>query len=239
VDGAPTVVFVPGFMQRDSAWAPVAERLGERYRSVCLDHAEHTLEGRLREIESAAPPGAALAGYSMGGRLGLHASLRDPRRYGALVLVGATAGIEDPAERGARRASDEELARWIERQPIEAIVSRWEATPALAGQSAELVARQRPGRLSHEPRDLASLLRSAGQGAMEPVWDRLRELPMPVLALAGERDRGYVRAAVRIASLVPRGAAHAIPRAGHAAHLEQPHLVADLIRSALPDQPRP
>jgi pimeloyl-ACP methyl ester carboxylesterase len=92
---------------------------------------------------------------------------------------------------------------------------------------------QRPGRLAQRPADLAELLRTAGQGALEPVWDRVASLPMPLLAIAGERDARYVAAAERLASLAPRGRAAVVPDAGHAAHLEQPGFVADLVLAAL------
>lgn len=220
------VVLVPGFMQGAAAWEPVLSRIGGRYRARALDHRADDLEGRLAEIQAAAAPGAALVGYSLGGRLALHAAVRaagvGSRRFAALVLVGANAGIEDAQECAERRAADERLASWIESTPIAEVVAHWESVPALAGQPAELVAAQRADRLSHEPARLATLLRSAGQGALAPVWDRFPELDVPLLALAGERDRTYVAAAERMAALAPRGRALAIPGAGHAAHLEQP-----------------
>jgi 2-succinyl-6-hydroxy-2,4-cyclohexadiene-1-carboxylate synthase len=212
-------------MQGANSWSPVRERIGRRYRAIALDHRANDLERRLGEIARAAPPGAALVGYSLGGRLALRAALRAagrPRRFRALVLLGASAGIEDPAERSRRHAADRELAAWIERAPIAAVVEHWERTPALAGQPPELVAAQRADRLRHDPRRLAELLRSAGQGAMAPVWAELRSLPTPLLALAGQRDRPYVAAAARMAALAPHGRAQAIPGAGHAAHLERP-----------------
>ncbi len=221
----PEIVLVPGFMQGGRSWAAVIARIARRYRAVALDHRAHDFEGRLAEIEAATAPGAALVGYSLGGRLALHAALRaapQAERYGAVVLLGASAGIEDPVTRTERRADDELLAAWIESQPVEAVVDRWERTPALAGQPAELVAAQRADRLAHDPGRLAELLRSAGQGALRPVWDRLAELRTPLLALAGDRDPSFVEAAERIAALAPRGHARTIPDAGHAAHLEQP-----------------
>jgi 2-succinyl-6-hydroxy-2,4-cyclohexadiene-1-carboxylate synthase len=224
-----SVVFVPGFMQRAAAWSPVAEVVRERYRSVCLDPDTWTVEERLAEIERHAPPGSALVGYSLGGRLALHAALRSPGRYAALVLVGASAGIEDPGERAERRAADEELAAWIEERPIEEVVASWERQPVFAAQPPELVATQRPGRLSHDPRLLARLLRSAGQGALEPVWDRIAELDLPLLAVAGERDERYADAARRLATLAPRGEARLVPSAGHAPQLERPDVVAGLL----------
>ena len=226
---APTVVFVPGFMQRGAAWAAVARRVGESYPTLCLDFAVHTFEERLAELREAAPPGAAVVGYSLGGRLALQLAAREPDRLAALALVGATAGIEDPEERAVRRAADEELARMIEARPIETTVAEWERQPVFAGQPPELVEAQRPGRLSHDPRDLAALLRTAGQGAPPPVWDRIAALPAPLLAIAGERDERYAEAARRLAGLAPRGRAELVPDAGHAAHLEQPDAVARLL----------
>ena len=223
------VVFVPGFMQGPASWAPVSARIARRYRSLALDHRAHDLEGRLTEIEAATPPGAALVGYSLGGRLVLHAALRAAGyrgRFGALVVVGTSAGIDDPVERGERRRADERLADWMESSTIEDVVAHWEQVPALTGQAPDLVAAQRADRLAQDPACLAELLRSAGQGMLEPVWPRLAELDTPLLALAGERDPRYRSAAERIATLAPRAQALAIAGAGHAAHLEQPAAVA-------------
>jgi 2-succinyl-6-hydroxy-2,4-cyclohexadiene-1-carboxylate synthase len=235
------VVFVPGFMQRGDAWRPVADLLPERYPSVLLDHREHTFEGRLREIAgaaSAAGPGAGsasvvLVGYSLGGRLALRAAIREPHRYAGLVTVSATAGIDAPATRVARAEADERLAAWMEATPIEDIVAIWERQPLFADQSDALVEAQRSARLSHDPGALALLLRTAGQGVLEPVWHELLRLDLPVLAIAGDRDDGYVRAARRIAETAPRGRAAIVEEAGHAAHLQRPEEVERLITEFL------
>jgi 2-succinyl-6-hydroxy-2,4-cyclohexadiene-1-carboxylate synthase len=227
------VVFLPGFMQRRDAWAPVAERVAERYPSVVLDLRAPVWKERLAEVRAGAPLESVLVGYSMGGRLALHAALAEPRRDAGLCLVGASAGIEDRVARERRRREDEQLAAWMEQRGIEEVVDRWERSPVFAGQSEELVARQRPGRVSHDPRELASLLRTGGQGALPPVWDRLAELPMPVLALAGERDELYVAAARRLAAAVPHGRAELVAGAGHATPLEAPEATARLILTFL------
>lgn len=220
------LVLVPGFMQRGAAWEPAARAVGERYPSIALDHAAVA-------IERAAPDGSVLCGYSMGGRLALSAVLRDPGRYSALVLVGAGAGISDPAERQLRREEDLRLAAWMERSSIEEVVRGWEERPVFATQSEELVAAQRPGRLSFQPSELAALLRTAGQGTFEPVWDRLPSLELPVLAIAGELDTTYAAHAERVASLCPRGEAALIPSTGHAPHLERPDAFAAALTAFL------
>ena len=222
------VVFVPGFMQPAGAWSAVAERLPERHPSLLLDHAEHTYEGRLREI-AAAGHGTVLCGYSLGGRLILRAGLREPERYAGLVTVGTSAGIEGPAIRAGRAEADAKLASWMETQPIEEIVAVWERQPLFADQSEALVEAQRPGRLSQDPRALALLLRTAGQGALEPVWQRLHGLPLPLLALAGSLDERYAEAARRMARAVPDGRAETVEGAGHAPQLQRPDAVAALL----------
>jgi 2-succinyl-6-hydroxy-2,4-cyclohexadiene-1-carboxylate synthase len=226
---APTLTFVPGFMQRGEAWEPVAGALAERYRVRCLDFTTWTLEERLAEL----PRGGAVVGYSMGGRIALHAALREPGAFRALALVGVSAGVDDIEE---RRGRDHELAAWIERHTIEEVVERWESQPVFAGQPAELRARQRPGRLSHDPELLARLLRSAGQGATPPLWGRLHELRCPVLLMAGERDEPYVDAAHRMARLIPLARVRVVAGAGHAPQLEQPALVAELLDEYLADR---
>ena len=109
---APLVVFVPGFMQRGDPWGPVAERVRERYPTLCVDFATHTLEGRLEELRFAAPPGAVLVGYSMGGRLALQFALREPGRLVALVTLGAAAGIEAGDDGGDEGTISTAVGTW-------------------------------------------------------------------------------------------------------------------------------
>ncbi len=218
----PLVAFLPGFAQRADAWASVADRVGQKYRSLAIDFSTWTFDGRLREIADRVDDGDAVVGYSMGGRLALAAALRRPGKFGALILVGTSAGIEDQEARTERRLADEELADWIEEHSIEEFAERWEAQPVFASQPPELVMAQRPGRLAHDPSRLAQLLRSAGQGMFDPVWHRLEEIDCPVLAVAGELDSKYADASYRIAERVKHGRARLIPGAGHAPQLEQP-----------------
>jgi 2-succinyl-6-hydroxy-2,4-cyclohexadiene-1-carboxylate synthase len=232
------LLFIPGFMQRGDAWRPVAELLPERYPSVLLDHEEQTFEGRMEEIARAGE-GRVLAGYSLGGRLALRAALRDPGRFAGVITVGATAGLDDPTVRSARAESDERLAAWMESAPIEDVVGVWERQPLFADQSDALVEEQRPDRLSHDPRQLALLLRTAGQAALEPVWGQLLMFELPLLAVAGARDEDYSRAARRLADTAPRGRAALVDDAGHAPQLQQPAALAALIAGFLDEVAAP
>jgi 2-succinyl-6-hydroxy-2,4-cyclohexadiene-1-carboxylate synthase len=224
----PALVLVPGYMQRGDAWTPLVEQLPDGLDAIALDHQAHDLEGRLGEIAAAAE-GGVLCGYSLGGRLALRAALREPGRYTGLVTIGASPGIEDPVARGSRAEADARLAGWMEVTPIADVVAVWERQPLFADQPDALVEAQRPGRLSQDPRSLALLLRTAGQGSLEPVWHQLEGLELPLLAVAGARDEAYARVAERMADVAPAGRSALVEHAGHAPQLQRPEAVASLL----------
>ena len=195
--------------------------------TLTLSDADPMTPDGVSALAAAAAPGPlALAGYSMGGRLALHAALAMPERVERLVLVSASAGIEDAHERERRREADDALAREIEHRDIDWFVERWRAVPLFAHDPAwvaEEVARdERRGRAAA----LAACLRAFGSGAMAPMWDRLSELAMPVVVLAGERDQQYVAAAQRLVEAIATAELRVVPGAGHRLALEAPEAVA-------------
>src|SRR5947209_2546001 len=65
--------------------------------------------------------------------------------------------------------------------------------------------------------------------AQAPSWDRLGDLDVPLVAVAGELDERYLSRARRLALLAPRAEPRVVFGAGHAAHLEQPDAFAELL----------
>ena len=242
----PAIVLLHGFTQTGASWRATRERLGERYRALTPDlrghgEAAHRLPADfascLADLSDQAPERFVLGGYSMGGRLALQFALAHPRRVEQLVLVSAGPGIADPLEREARREADAALAAEIEESDIESFARRWARQPILKGQSAEVAAEAHEDRLRNTPAGLAAALRGLGQGAMEPVWGRLGELPMPVTVLAGERDAKYLKIAERMADRIGRSQLVVVPDAGHAVHLEAPGIVASCLEEATASNP--
>jgi 2-succinyl-6-hydroxy-2,4-cyclohexadiene-1-carboxylate synthase len=224
------LVLLHGFTQTGRSWAPLIAELGGRYRCFAPDLPGHgDAEGRRPATFDAVAAYLAalklerftLCGYSMGGRLALDFALRHPARVERLVLIGATPGIADDAERGKRRAADHALADRIETIGLEAFVEEWGARPLFAGQPRGVAIFAHEDRLRSTATGLAAALRGMGTGEMTPVWDRLGELTMPVTWIVGEQD-------AKFRALAPDDAV-VIGGAGHAAHLEAPEAVADAI----------
>ncbi len=237
-----SLVLLHGFTHTGASWDPVRTELGERYRAIAPDIRGHgsgaarrpvTLALVIADIAELAPPRFTLVGYSMGGRIALHAALALAPRVSELILIGASPGIADPAQRAARRAADERLACEIEASTVEQFARRWATdTPVLAGQSAIVRELVHTDRLRNTPAGLAAALRGLGTGALPSLWDRLGELEIPVVLATGERDLKFTEIAGRMSARIPGAEVAVLAGAGHAAHLEAPHAVAELIAQA-------
>jgi 2-succinyl-6-hydroxy-2,4-cyclohexadiene-1-carboxylate synthase len=233
-----TVVLLHGFTHTGASWDPVVAALGERYRPLAPDIRGHGTAGERRPVDLAhvigdisalAPRRFMLAGYSMGGRISLHAALELGERVERLVLIGASPGIADGAERAARRADDERLADELERSTIADFAARWAQTPVLAGQPPEVAAAVHADRLRSTPAGLARALRGLGTGALPSLWGCLGELELPVSLLVGERDPKFRGLARRMHREIDGARIEVVAGAGHAAHLEAPAQVAAII----------
>jgi 2-succinyl-6-hydroxy-2,4-cyclohexadiene-1-carboxylate synthase len=174
-------------------------------------------------------------GYSMGARLALHVALAHPDAVDGLVLLGGTAGIDDEAERAARRAADAALADRIERDGLEVFLHDWLANPLFATLPADP---DRVGRrATNHAAGVASSLRRWGTGTMDPpLWDRLAEIDAPTLVLAGALDAKFTTLGRRLAhGIGPNARFATVDGAGHAAHSERPGEVARLVADFVTD----
>jgi 2-succinyl-6-hydroxy-2,4-cyclohexadiene-1-carboxylate synthase len=230
------VILLHGFTHTGRSWDPVIAALDERYRAIAPDIRGHgsaserqpvTLEAVIGDVAEAGGGVFTLCGYSMGGRLALHAALALGERVERLILIGASPGIADEAERAARHEADERLADEIEVSTIEAVARRWAENPVLAGQPEWI----HEDRLRNTPTGLARALRGLGTSALPSLWDRLGELPMPVVLMVGERDRKFREIAEDMAAALPCAELVVVPGVGHAVHLEAPNVVAQAVGS--------
>jgi 2-succinyl-6-hydroxy-2,4-cyclohexadiene-1-carboxylate synthase len=240
VDGrGPRVVLVHGFSQNRNCWGPIATDLARDHEVVRVDAPGH---GRSSQFYAGLRTGARLiadqggtatyVGYSMGARFVLHLALANPELVQRLVLIGATAGIDDPDARAERKKNDEAMALRLERDGLEPFLDAWLAQPLFAGLSDEM--QFRAERLENTVDGLAESLRQAGTGSQDPLWDRLARIDVPTLVVAGEEDTKFSAEARRLVDAIGANASLAIVGgAGHAAHLERPDELLVVLRQWL------
>jgi 2-succinyl-6-hydroxy-2,4-cyclohexadiene-1-carboxylate synthase len=261
--GAP-VLLLHGFTGSGRSLERVARQLSGGYRTLRLDlvghgrsDAPHAAEvySMPRCVEQVAHAVRTLCrrrvhvlGYSMGGRVALALCAAHPELVASALLIGARAGIEDPAQRAARRREDAALADRIERDGVPAFVDGWMAQPLFASQArlgAEALAAARAERLENRAHALAASLRGMGAGAQPPLFDRLAQIEVPTCLVVGAEDLRFRPIAADLARRLPDARVEIIPDAGHAAHLENPKAFLRVARRFIADvdastkEPRP
>lgn len=171
-------------------------------------------------------------GYSMGGRLALHTVLADSTNFRGLILESTNCGISDPRKRKERRKVDarrssritenysEFLAEW---EQIEIFRSPLEVDSELHRQYKKIQSQQAPPAL-------ANSLAGFGTGTMTPVCDRVNQLDLPVLLIAGSADEKYQQINGDLVKRIPN-ATFASILASHRVHLDNPQLFLEKIRT--------
>jgi 2-succinyl-6-hydroxy-2,4-cyclohexadiene-1-carboxylate synthase len=235
---AADLVLLHGFTQTGRSWRPVRHALAARYRAVAPDLPGHGDFAGRRPASFAATDAYVrvlggdrftLVGYSMGGRIALHAALALGDRVERLILVGASPGLADPAERSRRAAEDAGLADRIEAIGLEAFVREWAAQPLFAGMPRGVAEAATADRMRNTAAGLAAALRGLGTGVMPSLWERLGELKQPVELVVGERDEKFRAIAERMAAGLPQARVHVVAGMGHAVQVEAPEAVAELV----------
>jgi 2-succinyl-6-hydroxy-2,4-cyclohexadiene-1-carboxylate synthase len=237
----PRLVFVHGFTQTSESWKPIADHFASTgYEAIVVDAPGHGESAALRaDLYQAATiatrqlgPGVYI-GYSMGGRLCLHAAAMYPREVIGVAVIGASPGIADEGDRALRHTADEQLAAHLEAIGVDAFLDEWLAQPMFDG--LQLTDEQRADRLRNSVEGLAASLRLAGTGAQASLWPRLGEMTMPILAMAGELDHKFATTCHKIALGASAGRFEPIAGAGHAAHLQDPGRVITVLDGWLRD----
>jgi len=232
----PALVFIHGFLGFSNDWKKCADVFQPLEKSIFLNLSE-------RDEWSRRVSGLGrfvVVGYSMGGRLGLHLALEAGDACVGAVMVSASPGIEDVAERAARRAHDESWAIRFETEPLKEVLADWYEQPVFASLAKkpdvkrELIER----RAKNDPRSVARQLREMGAGVIPSLWTRLRDAKIPLLFVAGDQDPKYVEIARRAAGLCPQGRAVIVAGAGHAVCEEAPQELAEIVQTFMNSRTR-
>ena len=158
-----------------------------------------------------------LMGYSLGGRLGLHALLQNPGCWKAAILVSTHPGLKLQEDKTARIASDETWAARFEKEPWEDLIKAWNAQGVF---KADAFAFQR-----HESENdremLATALRIWSLGLQHDLTDSIASLDMPILWMVGEKDTKFLKIAQELKFKHQKSKLCIVANAGHRLLFEQ------------------
>lgn len=252
VAGATPLVLLHGFLGDAEDWSELLPLLSPARRCIALDLPGHgarpappvpaegegafaaTVRWLAARLEERGVSRFDVLGYSMGGRLAYGLVCDFPSRVRRAATIGASPGLREEAARTERRALDEEWARRLEEEGLEAFLLDWYRQPlfrdfARSPAFKPALQRRRRGRAS----ELAASLRALGPGVQPYLGDALARTAVPLLLIAGAHDEKYVAANAALAESVPAARARVVADAGHCVHLERPSALARLVADFL------
>jgi pimeloyl-ACP methyl ester carboxylesterase len=157
---------------------------------------------------------AVLGGASLGGYLTQLYRLAHPERVRAMILLGTGPGFRNDEARANWNAMAERFATSYERKGLAGLPTSSELDPAVHVNG--------PGGLVLAARGILTQHDSS-------VIDALAAVDVPTLVLVGDGDAPYLHTAEYVAGKIPGAEHHVVTNAGHAANLDQPEVVNDLI----------
>lgn len=237
----PPILAIHGFTGNLRTWDAFSTAMQKRYSVVRIDVLGHgqsdspevvefytmerTISALAELLDKLSLPKVHWLGYSMGGRIALAAAVSLKERALSLVLESGSPGLASSLERAARVKSDESLAGKIKASGIESFINYWESLPMWASQArlpAETRTKLRAQRLTNNPVGLSNSLIGIGTGAQPSFHERLAEILVPTLFIAGEEDKKFAQTAQEMCRSVKTSQCRIVKESGHTVHLEQP-----------------
>lgn len=168
-----------------------------------------------------------MVGYSLGGRLALHALVKYPELFQGAVIVCANTGL-DPVERAERLKIDRDWRTKVI-DDLDGFLNDWESQLIFAEGAAmperkELVVWQD---------EIAAAFDVWSLGRQENLLSHLSSITCPVLWVSGQRDVRFTRIAAAAAAATQIGEHVIVADAGHRVPWDQPAETARLISESL------
>jgi 2-succinyl-6-hydroxy-2,4-cyclohexadiene-1-carboxylate synthase len=182
-----------------------------------------------------------LMGYSLGGRLAMHAAIAAPELYRALIVVSSHPGLSGEAEKEQRREADRIWAGRFSRESWAEVIEAWNSQPVLLSprvqSHAQAQAQAQAQTLERREEDfsrvvLASALESWSLGHQRDLRGEIARLSIPVLFVSGATDVKF-SALMKGLQLGPRQSFVEISGAGHRVPWDQPLAFASAVREFL------
>ena len=231
VGKGPALVLLHGWAMHGGIFAPLVERLRDRYTLHVVDLPGHgnsrdcdvplQLQSCVDAIASMGPV-APWCGWSLGGLIALHAAATRPARVPALAMLCASPRFVrgDDWKYGVSAEIFRDFAAGL-RSDYRGTLDRFVALEAFGSEHAKEEIRTLRDGLFERCEPAASVL-AEGLELLETsdLRDALPGLQVPSLWLAGRRDRLVDPRAMRdAAELAPGSTLHVVEHAGHAPFL--------------------
>lgn len=180
-------------------------------------------------IEKQTEEAALLMGYSLGGRLALHALLDRPKLWKGAIIISSHTGLKKDSEREERLKLDEEWAERFRSEEWGSLMQAWNEREVFAGDPVRFDRQEQ----EYQRELMSSLLIEGSLGKQADLRAEVSQLPMPLLWVTGKEDFRYCQIAREQTFFHPHSRHVEIPGAGHRAPWSQPAIFGGHVQSFL------
>jgi len=174
-----------------------------------------------------------LMGYSLGGRLALHAAIANPSLWRGIIVIAGHPGIENPAERHQRLETDKNWGRRFLTEPWGRLLADWNKQAVFLGGSKPVP----PAEKAFDRGSISLWFDRCSTGRQNNLRPSLARLERPpILYLSGAGDRKYTGFGRDLASACPCLAHQIIPGAGHRVPWEISQAFVESVQSFINDK---
>lgn len=151
-----------------------------------------------------------LLGYSLGGRLALHAVINKPQIWKAVILLSTHPGLKMEEERKARLAADQQWARRFEKDSWEQLMNDWNAQDVFKTDTPT-----ERKEMNYDRQSLSNALNIWSLGRQADLRLQIASLKIPILWIVGENDRKYLSLGHELTFRHPQSKLCVVSESGH------------------------
>jgi 2-succinyl-6-hydroxy-2,4-cyclohexadiene-1-carboxylate synthase len=163
-----------------------------------------------------------LAGYSLGGRLALHAMKENPELYGNAIFVSTNPGLQRDKDKEERAKNDLQWSEKFLTTPWAELMKAWNAQPVFRDSLSE------PLRLEacYDRRKLAQALLEWSLAQQEDFRDFIVQRGAQILWVSGEKDIKFASQAMELQKRSLEIQSEILQKAAHRVLFDQPNELA-------------
>lgn len=225
------IIALPGFLGLSSDWSLFQNQgiVGFNLDSFEWNHLWDWAKKFNEIIKAKGNEKKILMGYSLGGRLALHALIENPALWEAAIIISAHPGLISDQEKQERIKNDR---RWGDRflnEDWEEIMTDWNAQSVFVNDRFDFMRCE----ADYERIKLQQLLEKASLGYQDDLRKQVELLSIPILWVTGELDRKYTAISEGVLFSNEKSKKEIIVNAGHRVPWEQPETFKVVVNSFL------
>lgn len=161
---------------------------------------------------------SVLIGYSLGGRLALHALLQNPDQYRGAVIISAHPGLSDECDKEKRTKNDRKWAERFANEEWASLMASWNGQEVFSRDPFIFERKEENYQRPH----LMRALMQGSLGSQRDLREPISELKIPLLWLTGSKDERYSSLAQNLSFKHPLSRWEQVEGAGHRAPWAKP-----------------